>query len=210
MDSRGQSVRSLEMAQTFLTDAEVDELVAVYEAGATLRGLAKQFHIHRLTAAAHLARRSVPIRRAGLDSAQTKEAARLYQAGWPSCSWAAGSRWTRRPCVEPSPVRECRSGQVDDHVGVTRRTTQQSDLFGTRLRSCGYSNRTEYERARSSHVLLRRGYSTWKSASKPSRRTHKEENCLAANARRHRASRLGAFVRNSQTQKSRARAPASG
>ena len=48
MDSRGQSVRSLEMAQTFLTDAEVDELVAVHEAGATLRGLAKQFHIHRL------------------------------------------------------------------------------------------------------------------------------------------------------------------
>nr|WP_300141296.1 recombinase family protein [Propionicimonas sp.] len=35
VDSRGQSVRSLEMAQTFLTDAEVDELVAGYEAGAT-------------------------------------------------------------------------------------------------------------------------------------------------------------------------------
>ena len=31
MDSRGQSVRLLEMAQTFLTDAEVDELVTVYE-----------------------------------------------------------------------------------------------------------------------------------------------------------------------------------
>lgn len=28
---RGQSVRLLEMAQTFLTDAEVDELVTVYE-----------------------------------------------------------------------------------------------------------------------------------------------------------------------------------
>lgn len=44
--SRGQAVRSLEMTQTFLTDAEVDELIAAYEAGATLRGLAKQFHIH--------------------------------------------------------------------------------------------------------------------------------------------------------------------
>jgi len=66
------------MAQTFLTDAEVDELVAVYQAGATLRGLAKQFHVHRLTAAAHLARRGVPLRRADLDAAQTKEAARLY------------------------------------------------------------------------------------------------------------------------------------
>jgi len=31
VDSRGQSVRLLEMAQTFLTDAEVDELVTVYE-----------------------------------------------------------------------------------------------------------------------------------------------------------------------------------
>lgn len=82
VDSRGQSVRSLGMTQTFLTDAEVDELVAAYEAGATLRGLAKQFHIHRLTAAAHLARRGVPVRRAGLDSAQAKEAARLYEAGW--------------------------------------------------------------------------------------------------------------------------------
>ena len=82
VDSRGQSVHSLGMAQTFLTDAEIDELVAVYEAGATLRGLAKQFHIHRLIAAAHLAHRSVPVRRAGLDSVQAKEAARLYQAGW--------------------------------------------------------------------------------------------------------------------------------
>lgn len=70
------------MAQTFLTDAEVDELSAVYEAGATLRGLAKQFHIHRLTAAAHLTRRGVPVRQRGLASAQTKEAARPYQADW--------------------------------------------------------------------------------------------------------------------------------
>lgn len=82
MDSRGQAVRSLEMAQTLLTDAEVDELVAAYEAGATLRGLAKQFHIHRLTVTAHLARRGVPVHHRGLDSAQTREAARLYQAGW--------------------------------------------------------------------------------------------------------------------------------
>lgn len=70
------------MTQTFLTDAEVDELVAAYEACATLRGLAKQFHIRPLTAAAHLVRRGVTVRRAGLDSAQTKEAARLYEAGW--------------------------------------------------------------------------------------------------------------------------------
>lgn len=70
------------MTQTLLTDAEVDQLIAAYEAGATLRRLAKQLHINRLTAAAHLARRGVPVRRAGLDSVQAKEAARLYQAGW--------------------------------------------------------------------------------------------------------------------------------
>ena len=74
VDSRGQSVRSLGMALTFLTDSEVDELVAAYEAGATLRRLAKQFHIHRLTAAAYLARRGVPVRRAGLDSVQRLQA----------------------------------------------------------------------------------------------------------------------------------------
>ncbi len=67
MDSRGQAVRSVEMAQTFLTDAEVDELVAVYEVGTTLRGLAKRFHIHRLTVASDLARRGIPVRRRGLS-----------------------------------------------------------------------------------------------------------------------------------------------
>lgn len=86
MDSRGQAVRSLEMAQTFLTDAEVDELVAVYEAGATLRGLAKQFHIHRVTVAAHLARCGVPVRHRGLDAGQAKEAIRLYKLVGRSCS----------------------------------------------------------------------------------------------------------------------------
>ena len=82
MDSRGQAVRSLEMAQTFLTDAQVDELVAVYGAGATLRGLAKQFHIQCLIVAAHLARCSVLVRQRGLDSAQAKESTRLYEVGW--------------------------------------------------------------------------------------------------------------------------------
>ncbi len=100
-DSRGQAVRSLEMAQTFLTDSEVDELVAAFEAGATLRGLAKQFHIHRLTAAAHLARRGVPVRQRGLDSAQTKEAAQLYQAGWMNHPGFGGGSiyWIPTPAV---------------------------------------------------------------------------------------------------------------
>lgn len=109
------------MAQTFLPDAEVDQLVAAYEAGATLRGLAKQFHIHRLTAAAHLARRGVPVRRAGLDSVQSKEAARLYEAGWTLVQLG------RRFQVDAQTVRRTitrqgwRSGQVDALAGVAER-----------------------------------------------------------------------------------------
>ena len=72
MDSRGQSARLPEMAQTFLTAAEIVELVAAYEAGETLRRLDKQFHIHRLTATAHLARRGVPVRQRSLGSVQNK------------------------------------------------------------------------------------------------------------------------------------------
>lgn len=106
------------MAQTFLTAAEIVELVAAYEAGETLRRLGKQFHIHRLTATAHLARRGVPVRQRSLGSVQnkggrpgaTKSVAR-------PCNWAASSRWTRRPCVEPSHDSGCRSDQMDDLVG---------------------------------------------------------------------------------------------
>ncbi|GAE67171.1 hypothetical protein JCM18909_213 [Cutibacterium acnes JCM 18909] len=63
----------------------------------------------RLTAAAHLARRDVPVRRAGLDSAQTKEAARLYQAGWTLVQLG------RRFEVDAQTVRRtiARQGRVD-------------------------------------------------------------------------------------------------
>lgn len=66
-------VRSLGMTQTFLDDAEIDQLVAQYRAGAPLAGLAKQFDIQRVTVSDHLARRDIPIRR-GLDATQAKEA----------------------------------------------------------------------------------------------------------------------------------------
>ncbi len=136
--SRGQSVRSLGMTQTLLTDAEVDQLVAAHEAGAALRGLAKQFHIHRLTAAADLARRGIPVRRAALNSAQTKEAARMYQAR--STIMQVGRRFemdaqTVRRAV--ALVKGWRSDQVDDHVGMKRTAAQQPDLVGSHRRSVG-------------------------------------------------------------------------
>jgi hypothetical protein len=44
--------------------------------------------INRLTVSAHLGRVGVPLRRSGLDTEQTAEAARLYDAGWSSVKLA--------------------------------------------------------------------------------------------------------------------------
>lgn len=81
LDSRGRMVRAVGMTQTFLSPAQVDELVALYEAGATLVELGERFSIHRRTAAAHLVRRSVPIRRRGLDEHHLAEAVEMYDGG---------------------------------------------------------------------------------------------------------------------------------
>ncbi|MDO5500706.1 MAG: hypothetical protein Q4F67_13600 [Propionibacteriaceae bacterium] len=74
-------VRAVGMTQTFLSPAQVDELVGLYEAGTTLMELGEQFGVHRRTAAAHLVRRSVPIRRRGLDESHIAEAVELYTGG---------------------------------------------------------------------------------------------------------------------------------
>ncbi|MFD6029199.1 hypothetical protein ACFWE5_00680 [Cellulosimicrobium funkei] len=69
------------MTQTSLNPAQDDELVALYEAGTTLVELGDQFSIHRCTAAVHLVRRSVPIRRRGLDECHLAEAVEMYDGG---------------------------------------------------------------------------------------------------------------------------------
>ncbi|PWD52262.1 hypothetical protein C8046_01165 [Serinibacter arcticus] len=74
-------VRAVGMTQTLLSPAQVDELVASCESGATLVELGERFSIHRRTAAAHLVRRSVPIRRRGLDECHLAEAIELYAGG---------------------------------------------------------------------------------------------------------------------------------
>src|SRR5699024_8686143 len=81
VDARGRLVRSVGMAQTFLKPEQVDELVALYRQGWTLVRLAERFGIHKRTAAAHLVRRSVPIRGKGLAEEDRAEAARLYEDG---------------------------------------------------------------------------------------------------------------------------------
>lgn len=81
MDSRGRMVRAVGIAQTFLRPAQVDELVALYREGATLVELGERFSVHRRTVAAHLVRRSIPIRRRGLDESDVTEAVELYEGG---------------------------------------------------------------------------------------------------------------------------------
>ena len=81
VDSRGRMVRAVGMTQTFLSPADVDKLVSLYEEGSTLVELAERFSIHRRTAAAHLVRRSVPIRSRGLDERHLAEAVELYVSG---------------------------------------------------------------------------------------------------------------------------------
>lgn len=80
-DSRGRVVRSVGKTQTFLSAAEVDELVALYEQGMTLVQLGERFGVYHRTVAAHLVRRSVPMRVRGLAEEHTSEAVRLYEGG---------------------------------------------------------------------------------------------------------------------------------
>ncbi|MFC7620681.1 hypothetical protein [Microlunatus sp. GCM10028923] len=52
--------------------------MALYKAGAALVELGERLGVHRRTAAAHLVRRSVPIRRRGLDKCNLHEAVEPY------------------------------------------------------------------------------------------------------------------------------------
>lgn len=80
-DDRGRVVRAVGMAQTFLSSAQVDELVTLYEQGLSLPQLGERFGVYHRTVAAHLVRRSVPMRRRGLTEEQMPEAVRLYEKG---------------------------------------------------------------------------------------------------------------------------------
>ena len=65
-----------------LRHAEVDELVATYEAGATVHALATQFGIHRATVGQHLQARGIDTQPPGLHPDDVPAAADLYRAGW--------------------------------------------------------------------------------------------------------------------------------
>lgn len=80
-DDRGRLIRSVGKTQTFLSAAQVDELVALHVEGLNVTELSRKLGIHPRTAAAHLVRRSVPLRQRGLATDDTPEAVRLYESG---------------------------------------------------------------------------------------------------------------------------------
>lgn len=61
---------------------EVDDLVAGYQAGASVGCLARQFNIHRSTVGRHLQARGINTRTPGLQPDQVATAVDLYRAGW--------------------------------------------------------------------------------------------------------------------------------
>jgi DNA-binding IclR family transcriptional regulator len=64
-----------------LTPGPIAELVARYEAGATIRDLAKAYEMHRHTVAGHLQSLGVEMRRQGLAADQVDQAVTLYERG---------------------------------------------------------------------------------------------------------------------------------
>ncbi len=81
-DERGRVVRSIGKAQTFLTEAQVDQVVEMHENGMSMERIAQTFRAHRRTIAAYLVRRGRPLdvhRRIHPKDAPT--AAALYADG---------------------------------------------------------------------------------------------------------------------------------
>jgi hypothetical protein len=65
-----------------LDAAQIGELIAGYEGGATVYELGVRFGIERRTVSEILHRHQVPMRRRGVTSEQVDEAVRLYGLGW--------------------------------------------------------------------------------------------------------------------------------
>ena len=65
-----------------LDGRQVQNLIAGYQAGATVYELGDRFGISRQTVSTTLHRHGVEMRRRGLSPEQVNEAVRLYEAGW--------------------------------------------------------------------------------------------------------------------------------
>lgn len=65
-----------------LQPADIDEMMKIYEAGATVYELAEQFSINRKTVGKHLRARGIDTKPPGLHPDDVPAAAELYRAGW--------------------------------------------------------------------------------------------------------------------------------
>lgn len=65
-----------------LESQQVQELIAGYQAGATVYELGERFGIDRRTVSEILHRHDVSMRRRGISAQQIDEAAQLYEEGW--------------------------------------------------------------------------------------------------------------------------------
>ena len=74
--------RNRRQRQRRLNMTEVTELIKEYEQHASIKDLAKQFGIHRLTVTALVRRHGVELRRTGLAKEDIAAAAHLYGQGW--------------------------------------------------------------------------------------------------------------------------------
>jgi DNA-directed RNA polymerase specialized sigma24 family protein len=70
--------------QRRLNDEQTQQLVAEYEAGASMKELAARWDMHRTTVGSHLRQAGVQLRRQGVPDPLLDEAIRLYNDGW-SC-----------------------------------------------------------------------------------------------------------------------------
>lgn len=87
-----------------LKAAQVQELIAGYQAGATVYELGVQFGVDRKTVSRTLHRHQVSMRRRGLTAEQVEEVVQLHGAGWStykiSIKLGADQRTVQRRPVE--------------------------------------------------------------------------------------------------------------
>lgn len=115
----GRVVRRIGTAQTLLSEAQVDDLVARYQAGEQVTTLATQFVIHRNTVTTHLRRRGA-LRPRGLSSQQAAEAVALY----------VEQNWTLGEIGGKFDVSQRTVGRALEMQGVVRRPSGPRPSMG--------------------------------------------------------------------------------
>ena len=95
---------------------QAKQVIAGYQAGATIYELGNQFGIDRKTVSRILHRHNIPMRRTGLLPEQVDETTRLHQSGWSTAQIARYLNTTQRTVQR----------QLAEHA-ITTRTRQTED-----------------------------------------------------------------------------------